>query len=868
MAVTNGTVAFGVGATSVNLPVTVNGDTTQEPDETLSVSLSGVGAPASATGTITNDDYPAVTFNAPTVLEGDAGTRPLTFVATFASATLSGGTLTYSTVDGTAIAASGDYVAVTNATVNFPANATSVNLPVTVNGDIIPEPNETLSVSLSGVGAPASATGTITNDDSIKLTISDVTKPEGDAGATTPFIFTVNLDYPADVDVKINYITSNLTAMAGSDYTAIISPTILTIPIGNTTGAITVNVTGNTIPEPNKTFAVQLSNVVKTAGTIPVVIADNQGLGTITNDDGTIPMVGFSAVTYSVGKTDGNAVLRVRLSMPAPSPISVPYTLVNGTAIAPTDYTNLPSPLNFIAGEIEKTILVPIIPVATAQPDKVFTVVLGTATGATLDPARTTATVAIIDDDKALPTADAGFLQTAGPNYLNGNQWNFYASGGTNYTYMRIDVPCGVTSPPPVQIDLHDAGMNTASVGASNNSAISDEVVAPLVGPPGAPPDNTTFNLYKMPTGWSYDASGLHVPAPALLSTYLLQTVNYLPDTTSGLWNTFATISATASPVIDPTGCGTYLLRASVSDNDVNGWGIRVGWQVVAPTVPPTAPNAHSSVAALPGSGDEISVGILQNTLRHIRGLDECTTFYEYVSPGQATATFNNYDLDYSNPVPPPAMTARVRYYPPSSSYDPLANTGGIAGAASINGEWNGGNAATRGGDVVANPESGWWRIVTCTDTAGSQNQYIQEGQTDQASYTVQPGTPALDLSLTSSSPTVLVGNDLTFTANYTNTSSGITAGAAVGTTFTVTLPINLTYKSCSGASSCTLSTDGRTLTITVPTVVAGAPMGNVTFITTASTPTGPVGVSLLADYKDVLGNPFVGSTGSVVSIQ
>ena len=886
-----GFVIIGAGTTSQAIPpVAIIGDTTYELNETFTLTLTGTSAGVisatngTGTGTILNDDTLTASIDSPSQAEGN-GTGTMNFTVSLnaqASAITAPVTVNYgATVSGTAFdtttaAGAADYTPLVAGTVNIGIGATSQTIVVPIIGDTTYEANETFTLTLTSASAGAisltngTGTGTILNDDSsIKLKITDVTLAEGTSipSATTAFTFTVSLDYPADAPVNVTYKTANLTAAAGSDYTATSGTLIIpTTSLGNTTGTITVTVIGDAIPEQNETFAVQLLSL--TYGTIPVVIADNQGLGTITNDDGTIPMVGFSAVTYSVGKTDGNAVLRVRLSMPAPSPISVPYTLVNGTAIAPTDYTNLPSPLNFIAGEIEKTILVPIIPVATAQPDKVFTVVLGTATGATLDPARTTATVAIIDDDKALPTADAGFLQTAGPNYLNGNQWNFYASGGTNYTYMRIDVPCGVTSPPPVQIDLHDAGMNTASVGASNNSAISDEVVAPLVGPPGAPPDNTTFNLYKMPTGWSYDASGLHVPAPALLSTYLLQTVNYLPDTTSGLWNTFATISATASPVIDPTGCGTYLLRASVSDNDVNGWGIRVGWQVVAPTVPPTAPNAHSSVAALPGSGDEISVGILQNTLRHIRGLDECTTFYEYVSPGQATATFNNYDLDYSNPVPPPAMTARVRYYPPSSSYDPLANTGGIAGAASINGEWNGGNAATRGGDVVANPESGWWRIVTCTDTAGSQNQYIQEGQTDQASYTVQPGTPALDLSLTSSSPTVLVGNDLTFTANYTNTSSGITAGAAVGTTFTVTLPINLTYKSCSGASSCTLSTDGRTLTITVPTVVAGAPMGNVTFITTAGTPTGPVGVSLLASYKDVMGNPFVGSTGRMVSIQ
>jgi uncharacterized repeat protein (TIGR01451 family) len=164
------------------------------------------------------------------------------------------------------------------------------------------------------------------------------------------------------------------------------------------------------------------------------------------------------------------------------------------------------------------------------------------------------------------------------------------------------------------------------------------------------------------------------------------------------------------------------------------------------------------------------------------------------------------------------------------------------------------------------NPESGWWRIVTCTNNATVQNEFIQEGQTDQPSYLYQPATPSLDLSVTPSAATVLAGGGVTFTVSYTNTSSGITAGAAIGTTFTVTLPSELTFVSCGGAAtSCTQV--GNTLTITVATVAAGD-VGVVTINTTASaTGSGVVGLSLTSGYSDVLGNPYVGSAGALVGI-
>ena len=76
-----GTLSFTAGQTSKTISVTVNGDTTVEPNETFFVNLSSPSgatiADAQGQGTITNDDsaaLPTLSINDVTVTEGNSGT--------------------------------------------------------------------------------------------------------------------------------------------------------------------------------------------------------------------------------------------------------------------------------------------------------------------------------------------------------------------------------------------------------------------------------------------------------------------------------------------------------------------------------------------------------------------------------------------------------------------------------------------------------------------------------------------------------------------------------------------------------------------------------------------------------------------------
>jgi uncharacterized delta-60 repeat protein len=110
-----------------------------------------------------------------------------------------------------------------------------------------------------------------------KLSVSDVTRFEGNAGLTS-FSFTVSLSTASSQTVTVSRQTANGSASAPADYTALAPATISFAP-GETTKTVVVKVKGELAVEPNETFFLNLSS--PTGATI----ADGQGTGTIRNDD-------------------------------------------------------------------------------------------------------------------------------------------------------------------------------------------------------------------------------------------------------------------------------------------------------------------------------------------------------------------------------------------------------------------------------------------------------------------------------------------------------------------------------------------------------------------------------------------------------
>src|SRR5262249_4341757 len=192
------------------------------------------------------------------------------FTVTLSSAYNQTENVDFTTIDGSATVAGGDYQA-NSGTLTFTPGVLTQTIPVTINGDRIPEWNESFSVRL---GAPSNAfvsdplgTGTIVDDEPTITIVPNVSGKEGDSG-TTPFSFTVNLSSEYDAAITVDYASADLTAgeqywygpgaTAGVDYQA--TSGTLTIPAHTPSGTIIVPVIGDRVGEPDELFWMNISN--------------------------------------------------------------------------------------------------------------------------------------------------------------------------------------------------------------------------------------------------------------------------------------------------------------------------------------------------------------------------------------------------------------------------------------------------------------------------------------------------------------------------------------------------------------------------------------------------------------------------------
>ncbi len=232
-----------------------------------------------------NDDTNVTLALAPTTVNED-GTAKLMYTFTRTGVTTNALTVNYA-VGGTATLGT-DYAqtgaatsTATTGTVTFAAGATTAIVSIDPITDPVFEANETVALTLASgtgysVGTTIAVTGSIGNDDiQPTISIADVTVVEGIDGNPTRSLITVSLSNPSDRSVSVNYATSNVSAIAGTDYT----PTTgkLTFAAGETSKTIAVPILNNDLNEANETFEITLSTPIN------ATIADNKATITITD---------------------------------------------------------------------------------------------------------------------------------------------------------------------------------------------------------------------------------------------------------------------------------------------------------------------------------------------------------------------------------------------------------------------------------------------------------------------------------------------------------------------------------------------------------------------------------------------------------
>ena len=344
---------------TVSIPI--SDDDLDEDDETFTVSfgaLTGVtaGATTSVTVTITDDDVPELSVAAdPTAIdEGAASTITIT-----ANISPIGNLTIPFTITGTDVT-SDDYTlasggsALAGTTVTLAAGTDSVTITLTAVDDA--DEAETLTYTLTSpvanagytVGGTSTATVMINPVATVTPTVNFVsgTLMVGEDIGMAEVM--VQLDVSPATTVTIPVMTTDATATAGNDYTAVMeNVTVMSTDTGaSLIKTVSISITDDTAYEGNETFTVSFGSLTGvTAGTTTSV--------TVTIIDNDIPELSVAAdpTTIEEGAT---STFTITANASPIGNLPIPFT-ITGPGVTSDDYTltSLGTPLT----DLEVTLL-------------------------------------------------------------------------------------------------------------------------------------------------------------------------------------------------------------------------------------------------------------------------------------------------------------------------------------------------------------------------------------------------------------------------------------------------------------------------------------------------------------------------------
>ena len=210
-------------------------------------------------------------------------------------------------------------------------------------------------------------------------------------------------------------------ASSGSDYSSL--PTLVTIPAGQSSVALTVTPLDDSLAESSESVIATLQS----SGAYNLDSVRSAATVTITDNDQTLPTISLRvtdavAAETRTGQVANHGRFQVTRTGPTTSSMTVFYT-VSGTATNGTDYTRLGRSITIPAGRLSATISVSPVDDALSEGTENVVLTLAAQTNYSIDAARGTATVTIEDNETAVRTND----NFADRKLLTGN--NAIASG-------------------------------------------------------------------------------------------------------------------------------------------------------------------------------------------------------------------------------------------------------------------------------------------------------------------------------------------------------------------------------------------------------------------------------------------------------
>ena len=392
----SGTVTFAIGSSTATVSIAVLADLIAEGSESIIV---GVGRGPGYSINLTRqqatvniaDDEPVVTISAAdrTGAETSGTANGGRYTVRRTGSTLLPLVVNY-TVSGTATSGS-DFTALTG-TVTIPAGATSANINLAVLQDTTVEDPETVIVTLApntaySVGTTSAATVTITDDEpTVSIIATDAIASEAGENLGR---FTVTRT-GSRLDALVVQYTLSGTAFNINDYDALSG--FVTIPAGEASATIIITPADDELGEVPETVIVTLSvhpsyHVADLQDTATVTISDNEAVVTITAATNPATEAGLRTSRYTVTRTG-----------PRTNALTVTY-IMEGTAIAGTDFAALPGTIIIPAGASSVTITLTPLSDNFGEASETAIVTLQNGPGYRGGDTNSSATINITDDE-------------------------------------------------------------------------------------------------------------------------------------------------------------------------------------------------------------------------------------------------------------------------------------------------------------------------------------------------------------------------------------------------------------------------------------------------------------------------------------
>jgi glucose/arabinose dehydrogenase len=215
--------------------------------------------------------------------------------------------------------------------------------------------------------------------------------------ATVTAVRTGNTQEQVTLEYTVNEVGGTEAATAGEDFTQPIfqgttNTGQIVFDIGESEKTFTIPIVNDGLTEGTETFAVGIQN--PSAGnlgaprTVLLRIVDDDSPSTISMSDATI----------TVSEGIPTATLTVQRSGSFTGPASINFNTSNGSASSGLDYTITSGTINFAAGQVTQTIVIPLVNDNITESNETFEVILSSPTGAILG-SQTTSAITILDND-------------------------------------------------------------------------------------------------------------------------------------------------------------------------------------------------------------------------------------------------------------------------------------------------------------------------------------------------------------------------------------------------------------------------------------------------------------------------------------